>query len=54
MGQVLPPGAARPELAATRRLDYELEVGVFVGRGNELGRAYRWRRPRRMSLDCAC
>ena len=36
-GQVLPPGAARPELAATRRLDYELEVGVFVGRGNELG-----------------
>ncbi|HXO15443.1 MAG TPA: fumarylacetoacetase [Steroidobacteraceae bacterium] len=39
MGQVLPPGAARPQLAATRRLDYELEVGVFVGRGNELGRS---------------
>jgi fumarylacetoacetase len=38
-GQVLPPGAARPELAATRRLDYELEVGVFVGHGNELGRS---------------
>jgi fumarylacetoacetase len=38
-GQVLPPGAAQPELAATRRLDYELEVGVFVGRGNELGRS---------------
>lgn len=38
-GQVLPPGAERPELAATRRLDYELEVGVFVGRGNELGRS---------------
>src|SRR5213082_1005640 len=38
-GQVLPPGAALPELAATRRLDYELEVGVFVGRGNELGRS---------------
>src|SRR5207245_5286961 len=37
--QVLPPGAALPELAATRRLDYELEVGVFVGRGNELGRS---------------
>jgi fumarylacetoacetase len=33
-GQVLPPGATRPELAATRRLDYELEVGVFVGRPN--------------------
>ena len=38
-GQVLAPGAALPELAATRRLDYELEVGVFVGRGNELGRS---------------
>src|SRR5207248_2280225 len=38
-GQVLPPGATEPELAATRRLDYELEVGVFVGRGNELGRS---------------
>jgi fumarylacetoacetase len=37
VGQVLAPGAAVPELAATRRLDYELEVGVFIGRGNELG-----------------
>jgi len=36
-GQVLPAGAARPELVPTRRLDYELEVGVFVGCGNELG-----------------
>jgi len=38
-GQVRPAGGARPELAATRRLDYELEVGVFVGRGNPLGQA---------------
>ena len=38
-GQVMPPGAARPELVPTRRLDYELEVGVFVGRGNALGQA---------------
>jgi fumarylacetoacetase len=38
-GQVLPPGAAEPVLAATQRLDYELEVGVFVGRGNVLGEA---------------
>jgi fumarylacetoacetase len=38
-GQVLPPGAARPELARTRRLDYEVEMGIFVGRGNELGRS---------------
>jgi fumarylacetoacetase len=36
-GQVLPAGAAAPALAATRRLDYELEVGVFIGRGNALG-----------------
>ena len=36
-GQVLPAGAAAPELAPTRRLDYELEVGVFIGRGNSLG-----------------
>jgi len=37
-GQVLPPGATRPQLEPTQRLDYELEVGVFVGRGNPLGR----------------
>ena len=37
MGQVLAADAAAPELAATRRLDYELEVGAFIGRGNELG-----------------
>jgi len=37
-GQVMPPGGTRPQLAATRRLDYELELGVFVGRANRLGR----------------
>jgi len=36
-GQVMPPGAAAPQLVPTRRLDYELEVGVFVGAGNALG-----------------
>ncbi|HUL46867.1 MAG TPA: fumarylacetoacetase [Steroidobacteraceae bacterium] len=36
-GQLLPAGAAVPQLAATRRLDYELEVGIFIGRGNALG-----------------
>jgi fumarylacetoacetase len=36
-GQLMPPGATRPELAPTRRLDYEAEVGVFVGRPNRLG-----------------
>ncbi|HEY3784032.1 MAG TPA: fumarylacetoacetase [Steroidobacteraceae bacterium] len=36
-GQVLPAGAARPELMATRRLDYELELGILVGTGNAPG-----------------
>ncbi|MFL6600033.1 MAG: fumarylacetoacetase [Steroidobacteraceae bacterium] len=36
-GQVKPVDAERPELAPTRRLDYELEVGVFIGMGNALG-----------------
>ncbi|HEY7963170.1 MAG TPA: fumarylacetoacetase [Steroidobacteraceae bacterium] len=36
-GQLMPPGASRPELLPTRRLDYELELGVFVGAGNALG-----------------
>jgi len=29
--------AAAPELALSRRLDYELEIGAFVGQGNALG-----------------
>ena len=37
VGQVLPAGAAAPVLEPTRRLDYELEVGVFIGRGSALG-----------------
>jgi fumarylacetoacetase len=36
-GQLLPAGASVPTLGPTRRLDYELEVGIFVGRGNPLG-----------------
>jgi fumarylacetoacetase len=36
-GQILPPGASSPRLGPSRRLDYELEVGVFIGRANELG-----------------
>jgi fumarylacetoacetase len=38
-GQLLPPGATQPRVGATRRLDYELELGVFIGRGNALGSA---------------
>jgi fumarylacetoacetase len=37
VGQILPPGATTPVIAPSRRLDYELELGVFIGRGNALG-----------------
>jgi fumarylacetoacetase len=37
VGQVKPEGASEPRVCASRRLDYELEVGVFIGTGNDLG-----------------
>jgi fumarylacetoacetase len=36
-GQRLPPGASQPEVGPSKRLDYELELGVFVGPGNLRG-----------------
>ncbi len=36
-GQSKAPDADVPSLAPTRRLDYELEVGIFVGPGNPQG-----------------
>ena len=36
-GQRKPPEADEPEYGPSRRLDYELELGIFIGRGNELG-----------------
>ncbi|MCD0416513.1 fumarylacetoacetase [Rubrivivax sp. JA1024] len=36
-GQQMRPDAEQPELAPTRRLDFELELGLFVGPGNALG-----------------
>ncbi len=39
VGQVRPQADGQPLVAPSARLDYELEVGCFVGRGNELGRA---------------
>jgi len=39
VGQRLARGAAAPEVGPTRRLDFELEVGVFMGRGNAPGSA---------------
>ena len=38
-GQTMPPGATVPKFGPTEMLDYEAEVGFFVGRGNELGEA---------------
>ncbi len=37
-GQQMPPGAERPVFGPTKRLDYELEMGIYVGVGNALGR----------------
>ncbi len=36
-GQILPAGRTEPEFAPSARLDYELELGVFVGNGNPPG-----------------
>ncbi len=36
-GQMRPSGSAVPRVAPTERLDYELEVGCFIGPGNQLG-----------------
>jgi fumarylacetoacetase len=36
-GQRLPPGAAQPVVGPSTRLDYELELGVFIGVGNAPG-----------------
>jgi len=36
-GQLKAPDAELPTLAPARRLDYELEVGIYIGGGNNLG-----------------
>ena len=36
-GQRKPPEADAPEYGPSRRLDYELELGMWIGRGNRLG-----------------
>jgi fumarylacetoacetase len=38
MGQSKPDDAALPTFGPSKRLDYELEVGFFVGKGNALGK----------------
>ncbi|HUN75689.1 MAG TPA: fumarylacetoacetase [Steroidobacteraceae bacterium] len=37
VGQILAGGSAVPTVAPSARLDYELELGAFVGRGNAAG-----------------
>ena len=37
VGQTLPPGADRPAFGPSKRLDYEFEVGIFIGTGNDDG-----------------
>ena len=36
-GQTLPPGETIPRLGPSRRLDYEVELGIFIGAGNRPG-----------------
>jgi len=36
-GQRKPPGQASPDFGPCRNLDYELELGVWIGPGNDLG-----------------
>ena len=37
-GQKMPPGATAPVFGPSKRLDYELEIGIYIGVGNALGR----------------
>ena len=39
VGQTLPPGAVEPSFGPCKRLDIELELGIFIGSGNALGDA---------------
>ena len=38
-GQIRTPDADEPSLGPCKRLDHELELGIFIGPGNELGEA---------------
>ncbi len=39
IGQTMPPNATTPVFASAKRMDYECEVGIFIGQGNALGEA---------------
>ena len=36
-GQTKAPTATEPSFGPCKRLDYELEIGIFIGKGNDLG-----------------
>ncbi|MCQ4318916.1 fumarylacetoacetase [Stutzerimonas stutzeri] len=36
-GQTLPPGASEPSFGPSKRLDHELELGIWIGAGNARG-----------------
>lgn len=36
-GQTLPPGASEPSFGPSKRLDHELELGIWIGPGNTRG-----------------
>ena len=36
-GQLTAAGSTEPEYCPSRQLDYELELGIWIGRGNQLG-----------------
>jgi fumarylacetoacetase len=40
-GQFLDPTTSRPKFGPTRQLDFELELGLFIGPGNDQGRPLR-------------
>jgi fumarylacetoacetase len=37
LGQTMPPNATAPVFGPAKRMDYEMEIGIFVGNGNALG-----------------
>ncbi len=41
VGQTMAPGASEPSFGPCKRMDIELELGIFIGGGNALGDALR-------------
>ncbi|WP_375739724.1 fumarylacetoacetase [Pseudomonas boanensis] len=37
IGQTMPPGQTEPNFGPSKRLDYELELGIWIGQGNAMG-----------------